>query len=164
MQEKQRGSQPGGDDVVVFESRRHPGTSSWQWVFAVALVRPLAMCVLPLMIAALIAVLQGFPALVYLTVGFPIALLLASVWTVYQMMATTVEILVRPGFAAIRSLWEVVFQRRAVTWLPILDLRTNPTHLILGLGDASYILERKQWPNADALLDTLRAARAAYSS
>lgn len=162
MHEEQPTIKLGPGDVIRFVSRRHPGPSPWQWVFAVALVRPLTLCLLPLMIAALIAVLQGFPALLYLTIGFPAALLAASAWTVYQMMTTTAAVLVRPGFAAMQSVWDVVLRKRTMTWLPILDLRTNPTHLILGLGDASYVLDRTEWPNADALLDTLRTARAAY--
>jgi hypothetical protein len=163
MAEAGRGDeQPDGYEaasIVVFRSRHHPGSASWQWVFAVALVRPLTLCMLPLMIAALVTVLQGFPALAYLTIGFPIVLVLALAWTVYRLMTTPAAVFVRTGFAAVRSVWDHLFRKPTWTWLRIFDLRVSRTSLIAGLGDASYVFDRDDWPDPEALLDALRAAR-----
>jgi len=114
---------------------------------------------LPIMIGALIAVLQGFPALLYLTVGFPAAVLTAGTWTFYRMHATVAEIQVRPGAAAVRTIWECLHDR-PIRWVPIFELRTSGASLTAALGDASYELDRTAWPEADALLEALTAARA----
>lgn len=146
-------------EEAVFTSRSHPDTSSLRWAFAGRLVRPLAVCFLPLMVGALVAVLQSYPVLGYLTLGFPAALTLASAWTLYRMQSTVAEIRVRPGAAAVRSVWRCAAPARRLRWLPILEIRESPATITLGLGDAAYELDRDAWPEADHLVDALRAAR-----
>lgn len=111
------------------------------------------------MIAGLIAVLQGYPALAYLTIGFPLALAIAVGWTFFRMHATLAEVHVRPGQAAVRTVWETL-RNRPLRWIPIFELRTSRTNLTLALGDAAYELDRRAWPEADTLLDALKMARA----
>ena len=149
--------------LYLFKSQAHPGGAEAQLVYGRALVRPLGVCMLPIMIRALVTVLQGFPALTYLTVGFPSALLLAVLWTLFRMQATVAEISVRPGAAAVRSVWESL-RARPLRWMPIFELRTASTTLTLALGDTTYELDRAAWPDADAVLDTLIAARATRAS
>ena len=76
------------EPLYLFKSQAHPGDAAAQVVYARSLVRPLGVCMLPIMIGALVTVLQGLPALTYLIVGFPAALLRAGVWTLFQMQAT----------------------------------------------------------------------------
>ena len=151
------------EPLYLFKSQAHPGDATAQVVYGRALVRPLGVCMVPIMIGSLVTVLQGLPALTYLTVGFPAALLLAVLWTLFQMQATVVEIFVRPGAAAVRTVWESL-RARPLRWMPIFELREASTTLTLALGDTTYELDRAAWPDADALLDTLKAARAIRAS
>lgn len=141
-----------------FVSTAHPGPVSASWVYARSFVRPFSLCVLPVMVAALVNVLQGFPALGYLTFGLPGAALVAAAWTLFRLQATPAEVCVRPGAASVRTVWDCLRARRR-RWLLILDLRATAGTLTLGLGDAAYELNRAAWPDAEALLDALRAAR-----
>lgn len=146
------------DPTYIFTSTAHPGTAAWQRVYAGAVIRPLAVCVLPVMIAGLVAVLQGYPALAYLTIGFPAALSTAVAWTFFRMHATVAEVHVRPGEAAVRTVWECL-HARPLRWLPIYELRAGESILTLALGDSTYELDRKAWPEANTLLDALKTAR-----
>ena len=151
------------EPLYIFKSQAHPGATAWQYVYGRALVRPLGVCMLPIMIGALVTVLQGLPALTYLTVGFPAALVVSVLWTLFRMQTTVAEIHVRPGAAAVRSVWECL-RARPLRWMLIFKLRTATTALTLALGDTTYELDRAAWPDADALLDTLKAARATRAS
>ena len=142
-----------------FHSLEHPGGLSRRWTFARRLVAPLATCFLPLMIGALVAVLQTYDALPFLTIGFPLALALAAAWTFYRMHATPAEVHVRPGMAAVRSVWAAAGPERRLQWRPIYELRFDPSTITAGIGDAAYEFDRQSWPEADALLTALHAAR-----
>lgn len=112
----------------------------------------------PIMVGAAATVLQGLPALAYLIIGFPAALLVAALWTLFRMQATVAEIYVRPGAAAVRTVWDCL-RARPLRWTPIFELRAAATTLTLALGDTTYELDRAAWSEADSLLETLRAAR-----
>lgn len=142
-----------------FRSLEHPGGLSRRWTFARRLVGPLATCFLPLMIGALVAVLQTYDALPFLTIGFPLALALAAAWTFYRMHATPAEVFVRPGTAAVRSVWAAAEPERGLHWRPIYELRFDPSTITAGIGDAAIEFDRRFWPDADALLTALHAAR-----
>ena len=122
-------------------------------------MRPLAVCMLPVMLGGLMTVLQGFPALAYLIAGFPVAIIVAVGWTFFRMHALIAEVHVRPGEAAVRTVWEIL-RNRPLRWAPIYELRTGKSSLTLAVGDAAYELNRAAWPEADTLLDALRSARA----
>jgi hypothetical protein len=145
--------------IASYRSNQHPGQIPRRWAFALALIRPLTMCMLPLMIAALISVLQGFPVLQYLTIGFPLAIVIASLWTIFRMQASVAEIHVRPGSAAVVTVWRAVDAAPVLSWKPIYEIRTHAKEFSFGLGDASYELDRSDRPDADSLIHTLRQAR-----
>ncbi len=151
------------EPFYLFKSQAHPGDATAQVIYGRTLIRPLGICMLPIMIGALVTVLQGFPALTYLTVGFPAALVASMLWTLFRMQTTVAEIHMRPGAAAVRSVWECL-HAQPLRWMPIFELRTATTTLTLGLGDTTYELDRTAWPDADLLLETLRAARTAGAS
>lgn len=142
----------------TFTSTTHPGDASWQRVYGRAFVRPFTVCILPIMIGALLTVLQGYPALLYLVVGFPLAVLVAAIWTLFRMQATVAEIHVRPGAAAIRSIWDCV-HNHALRWVPIFEIRASEYNLTVALGDSTYELDRASWPDAEAVLASLQQAR-----
>jgi hypothetical protein len=144
--------------IYTFTSTAHPGDASWQRVAGRAFVRPFTVCILPIMIGALLTVLQGYPALLYLLIGFPVAILVAASWTLFRMQATVAEIHVRPGAAAVRSIWDCA-HNRALQWMPIFELRTEKQNLTVALGDTTYELDGASWPDAQALLATLQQAR-----
>ena len=145
--------------TYTFTSTAHPGPVAWQGVYARSVVRPLAVCMLPVMVGGLVKVLQGYPALVYLIIGFPAALIVAAAWTFFRMHALIAEVHVRPGEAAVRTVWESL-RARPLRWTPIYELRAAQSSLTIALGDAAYELDRAAWPEADTLLDVLRSARA----
>jgi len=157
--------EPAGIDesTTSFRSTLHPGQMPRRWAYTLALIRPLMLCMLPVMVAALLAVLQGFPALVYLTVGFPVAALVAMVWTLFRMQTALAEIHVRPGAAAVVTVWRAAGSQQKLVWQPIYEIRSHAKEVSFGLGDASYELDRSRWPEADALIHALRAARHAVA-
>ena len=69
------------EPFYLLKSLAHPDDAVAKLVYGRTLVRPLGICMLPIMIGALVTVLQGFPALTYLTVGFPAALVVSMLWT-----------------------------------------------------------------------------------
>lgn len=153
-------------DVQRFTSRHYPASRSYRWVAMEWIVRPLAFCMLPVMIGALIAILEGFSGLPFLTLGFPLALLMATAWTWYRVHATLAAISIRAGEASVHTVWETLrdpspHALMQQDWLPIFEIRKGPSFLSVALGDATYTLERRDWPELDQLLDALQDARAA---
>ena len=146
------------DAVQIFRSVDHPGTAPPAVVYGRALVRPIGVCMLPVMIGALVAVLQGFPVLSYLLIGFPGAIAVAMLWTHYRMRTTLAEIRVRPDAAALRTVWECA-RREPPAWRRVLDLRTTRSTIEATIGRGTYVLRTARWPEHDALLEALRHAR-----
>ncbi|GIV61146.1 MAG: hypothetical protein KatS3mg044_0012 [Rhodothermaceae bacterium] len=150
----------GAGAVRVFRSTEHPGGASPALVYGRALVRPIGACMLPVMIGALLAVLEGAAALPWLVAGFPAALVTAMLWTHLRLRTTPAEVQVVPGGAALRSVWECARDLPART-ARILDLRTTPDALLVTLDYTSYALPYRAWPDHEALLSALQEARRA---
>ncbi|GIV59702.1 hypothetical protein GQ464_003255 [Rhodocaloribacter litoris] len=142
----------------IFRSTLHPGTAPATLVYGRALVRPLGACVLPVMVGALLAVLQEAPALAYLTRGFPAALAVAMLWTHFRLRALPAEVQVVPGAAAVRTVWACA-RNEPPAWFRILDLRLTPDALQVTLGYTPYTLPFDRWPEHDDLLAALQEAR-----
>ena len=141
-----------------FKSHAHPGAASWHLTYTRALVRPVAVCLLPVMVATLTAALQGFVVQPYVWGGAGAALGLASLWTTFRLQRTVAEIHVAGGEAAVRSVWDCV---RTVppAWEPVFDLRDYRSWCFATVGLSSYELEAADWPDYDALRDALKEAR-----
>lgn len=142
----------------VFFSFHHPGGRSKAAVAGAALVRPLGFCMLPVMIGALFSMLQGFAALPYLTLGFPIALCCATAWTWLHVRRLICEIHIYEGSVAVRTLHEAAHPPTDVEWKRILAVTTKAGHADITLGLASIRLDQDSWPEWLTVVDALRHA------
>lgn len=112
------------------------------------------------MIGATVAVLQWTSAWPFFSVGLPIALGLATVWTHFNLRRTSAALHLRPGQVAVQSVYDVL-RGHPVEWRPLLDARLthSETHLTLGLDTVT--LSRSTWPEFDELQDAVRSMRRA---
>lgn len=148
-------------EVLTFTSDAHPQSMPWGVVYGRALVRPIAACMLPVMILTLVAVLEGvqiLPGLFWASGG---ALLVASAWTSFRLQREVAEIRVRSDLACVRTVWEVLNEPCA-EWQQVLDVRDYGTWAHVTVGFASYELDRGRWNRYGEMVDALRvSARAA---
>ncbi len=151
----------------TFQSNHHPGATPAALVYGRALGVPLSACVIPLMLIALAAVLQEqpAPALGLLVYGLPAALLVATAWTHFHLRRTPAAIRVehpaptdRLGRAVVLSVADCL-QDRLLPARLVVDLRRTRTTTQVSIGLDTYELPDAEWPEHDALLGALRAAR-----
>jgi hypothetical protein len=142
----------------VFFSIHHPGGRSKAAVASAALVRPLGFCMLPVMIGALFSMLQGFAALPYLTLGFPIALCCAAAWTWLYVRRQICEIHIYDDSVAVRTLHEAAQPPSDIEWKRILTVTTKAGHADITLGLASIRLDQGVWPEWLTVMDALHHA------
>lgn len=118
---------------------------------------------LPVMLVTMTIALQSGLILPYLWWGVPLAVLVATAWTRYRLSRTVAEIRVQPPEAAARSVLDYL---RGVPpeWGPIVELRDHSSELSVTIGLESFVLQRRDWPDADAMLDALIDARHARDS
>lgn len=144
-----------------FQSASHPRGASAALVYSRAMVRPLSMTLIPVMVAALAAILAEQRIWPHVFWGAGLALAVAWSWAQFQMRRTLAEVRVRPSqqAAAVRSV-RGVLRGTPPDWHPIVRVRPErmPPALRLSLGDTSYRLLKRRWPNADALEDALQRA------
>lgn len=114
---------------------------------------------LPVMIGALVAALEGFSLLPFLYAGFPAALLLALLWVRFRMQATLAEICIDRGRAAVQTVWDLIRKTGGPAWHPVLDVRRDAAGFTLTLGLDVYELKLQDWPEGERLIDELRQAR-----
>lgn len=129
-------------------------------VFADAFLTPLALCMLPVMLAVLVVALQREAVGPLLWIGFPGAFGVALALTLYYLQTTIAELYVGETMVALRTVFDCMKNQRRLRWRPVLELRTNASLLILTLNDADYYLPKQAWP--DALQEDLRQARERY--
>lgn len=147
------------DGLLGFASRDHPGSAPAALVFARSLVRPLAVCLLPLAIVILVRMLQGMDVLSFVYAGLPAACAAAIFWTRYQLGRAVAEIRVGEGTAAVRTVWEVA-DGSPPHEEPVIDVRNYRSWLLVTVGAQVLELERSDWPEYDRLRETLQAAHA----
>lgn len=143
---------------LSFHSIHHPEGLPPSHVVGHALVRPVAACVVPVMIAATVAVLQWTSAWPFFSVGLPIALGIASLWTHFDLHRKPAVLHLRPGQAAIQSVYDVM-RDRSPDWRPLLDARLSHSKVNLTLGLSTLTIERSTWPEFDAVEDAVRDMR-----
>lgn len=142
--------------VRTIRSRRHPDGRSRPVVFTAALIQPLAVCMMPVMLITLAAMLQGNPVLSALYVWFPVALAVAAAWTWIRVRDVIVEIHISDDAVAVRSLLEAADPQAPLSWRRMLDARMDDgKKLVLTLGHEEFRLYRNEWSNADDLFTTL---------
>ena len=139
----------------VAKSVRHPGTRSRGYVFSAHLIRPLAACMLPVMIGALISMLEGLPVLQYLYVGFPLALGVAAIWTAINTERKLAEIHLRPDAIAVRTILGSASPPDELSWYRLLDVRSSDSEIKITVGYDIFQLEREYWPEFESLKSEL---------
>lgn len=149
----------------TFRSMHHPGAAPAALVYGRALALPLSACVIPLMLIVLAVVLQERPALGLLVYGLPAALLVATAWTHFHLRRTPAAIRVehpapagRLGRAAVLTVADCL-QGRVPPARLVVDLRRTRASTQVSVGLDTYDLPDAEWPEHDALLAALRAAR-----
>lgn len=144
----------------VYRSVHHPGPYGSAGIFARRLVRPLAVCNLPVMIVVLVEVLQGKDILPYLWFGFPAAVFVAFAWTAFRIRSAPAEIVLSDGFADVRTIRDVLREEPPMPARPILDLRKSSGQFQLVVGAAVYEFVDADWPDVERLIADLQSVRA----
>jgi len=142
----------------TFHSTHHPGDTPRRYVIGEALVRPVAACVLPVMIGATASVLEWHPIWPYMAVGLPTALVAATAWTHFTLSWTPATLHLRANEVGVQSVAQVLYGRPP-QWHPLLDARLTPNTIHLTVGLETVTLKRADWPEFDALQDAVRRAR-----
>ena len=141
----------------VYKSTLHPGHRSTAVLFGSEVVRPLAACMIPIMLGALTYMLTGRDPLRFLTMGFPVAMAVASAWTVFQLRRRVAEVTIRGEAVRILSAWQVAAEQDE-DWVSLLDVRRESSGLVVTLGHDSRQLLNADWPNLARMEQLLRAA------
>ena len=144
--------------MTLFKSLSHPGSSPAPLVYGRSLVRPLAFCMLPLMIFASLNVLTGVDPFSLLLWSVPGAYLLATAWTFYTLQGTLAEIILHEGAAAVRTVWEVASKKKDLRWWYILGVKANGSGLLVTVGHTVYDLQADDWPSLSDLRSALEEA------
>lgn len=142
---------------TVFRSVDHPGGLPTAIVYSRALARPLGACVVPVMIGAAAAALQGLPAWGYLVWGLPSAVAAASVWTQFMLIKTPAEVHLRPGQAAVQSVHDVLYDH-SPSWHPLYNVRLGRRYLDLSVGWRTYTCRAPRWPDFNRMQNTAEQA------
>jgi hypothetical protein len=145
-------------DVVTYRAVRHPQGAGRPFLLARSVIRPLGLFTLPVMVAALVAVLQQRPVLPYVYYAFPAAVVMAVIWTHFEVRFRIVEVHIRAGFVALRSQWEAADPPAAVDWEPLFEVRRAQTYLTVAAGSQAVEFHLDDWPEGDAMAGDLRAA------
>jgi len=140
---------------AVFFSRFHPAQTPDLRAFRTALVRPLATCLLALAVVLLVRALQTQPLGLWLSLGLPLAVLIALGWTGYWMQQTPAELHLHADTVVLRSVWDVLTGRQP---LPrrLLGVRRDHDRTHLFFADVLYTLRDADWPEAERLVARLR--------
>ena len=148
----------------VFTSVHHPGDTPAALVYGRAIAGPLGFCTVPVMIGAATAALQQQPVFPFLAWGLPAALLIATLWTRFQLGTTPAALHVRSHEAAVQSVHDCLGASDDLDWQWIHEIRQGSEALIVTIGFETYRLPYRDWPDHPALLDALRAARTASAT
>lgn len=123
---------------------------------------------LPVMIGALISMLEGLPALGFLYLGFPIAVVIASIWTYIFTQRHVAEIRIRSDAIAVRSVWDTATPARGITWVRLLDLSDGATKSTITAGYDMHTIYKSEWQDYESLFHELQGllerTRSAYNS
>lgn len=142
-----------------YRSVDHPDGRPRSWEYAAALVRPIGVCMLPVMIGALVAMLEGMPALRYVTVGSPIAIGIASIWTWIRVRDDVVEVCIsteKQG-VSVYSRHDAASPRRPVSLMRLFNVQfDSEDRVVLTLGHEEFRLDPDGFPEIDDLIADCR--------
>lgn len=143
----------------VFRSSRHGGDQPPAVLFGQALGVPIGICSLPVMIAALVTMLQGGRPLPFLLYWFPLSLGVAWWWTATRLRAEIVELTVGESSASFRTRWEVATGRKSRTPSAILDVRRSGHDLLVTIGYETIVIRQTRWRDLGKIETACRGAR-----
>jgi hypothetical protein len=110
---------------------------------------------LPVMIAALTAVLMERDPLSFVSWSFPLALLAAVAWTIFRLTRRTAKIRIVDGHAIVYSIWDQTHDTPP-TMGPLLHAERSRRGLRVSIGDTVYTFRKRDWPEFERLLESLR--------
>ncbi|MGB1050191.1 MAG: hypothetical protein ACPG3U_10975 [Rhodothermales bacterium] len=114
---------------------------------------------IPVMIGALVTMLQGFDALPFLTIGFPVAASCALIWTWISVRGAVCEIHIHEESVAVRSLFDAALPSGQLEWKRIIDVELDGKSASITLGLSSIRLHQKDWLEWPLILRSLESAR-----
>ena len=112
---------------------------------------------LPVMIGALIAMLEGLPALGFLYRGAPIAMIVAGIWTWIRVRDRVVEICVAPEGITVLSLNDAAYPRRHPGWMRLFNVEEEDDRVVLTVGHEEFRFNPALFDRSEALLADCRA-------
>lgn len=121
-------------------------------------MQPLGFCMLPVMIGALVSMLQGYAALPYLTVGFPIAIVCATTWTWVRIRGEICEVHIHEDSVAVRSLFDAALPSTDLEWKRVINVESASRHADVTLGLSSIRFEQERWPEWVHMMHSIRNA------
>ena len=152
--------------MEVFQSIHHPGSAPLALVIARAQAQPVALALIGVMVVTLSAVLRGLPVLHLLLWAAPLAYAAAASWSVYELHRRPAELVIRGGFGAKRSVWEVARDHEqsdayvTIRLHPLFEPGKKDGQWHVGVGDDVVSLRPSEWPRYDELIAALRRAAA----
>jgi hypothetical protein len=110
------------------------------------------------MIVATLLVLTGMDPLAFLAWSTPLAYVVATAWTLYDLGRIIAEIRIRDEWAAVLSVWEVARTQTPDAWRRVWRVREDGFGLLLSHGRSVIEIRPEGWPEYDALDVALREA------
>lgn len=104
------------------------------------------------------SMLEGNPVLSFLFVGFPIALVIASIWTWIRVRGIVCEIHVSGSKIALRSVHEAAAPTENLIWHYPLDVQSKLSGATITLGLEEYSLVKSDWSEWNELLQYVHFA------
>lgn len=124
-----------------------------------AMVPPMATCLLPVMVLTLVGVLEGLTIAPYAFWAAGAAVVIAAAWTSFQLRLKLAEIRVDGEWVRTRSIWDVA-RNRGVPARRVLDVRDYGSWAFITVGLSSFSIDRASWPEYEDLITSLDMARA----
>lgn len=155
--------------MTTFPSIHHPGDTNFGLVVARAQAQPIAVALITLLTVTFVALMQGSPVLGTLAWAAPLAYALAAGWSLYELHRKPAELVVRGGFAAVRSVWDVARRPDPAADADLQLFRVFPPSRIDGVMSASighqvHSFRPEEWPHFSVLHDALNAASLTFAT
>ncbi len=141
-----------------FESRKHPGALSPIMLLTREAAGPLAVMLLPLMVAGMTQSLQGgtIPALLWILAAGAAGL--SPIVSLMRLQTRVAEIVVSSPLVGVRSAWQVAHET-PMPFSSIGNLRTDTQGLYFSWSQQALELDAHDWRDPLALRDALADAQ-----
>lgn len=139
-------------------SRHHPGTQSRAWVVGATWAATLPYLLVPVMVLATISALRMMPALHYLTLVTPLAIVASAVWTYLVLLRRPAGVWVSDGGVGVVTVLDVLLDLPPQL-APVTDVRRLAPFTTASVGTAVYEFHDPDWPNPETILEALQSAR-----